>query len=380
LRVFANYDAAEALTRAVDLLREVPESRRRDEEELELTVLLGAARGWGTPDYSRARELSIKLRRAVSPPILRGMAMNSILRLELGDAREHAVALLNAGERDGDPVLVVEGEYVLGVISFWQGEVPEARRHLQEAVDRYSSARRETHLTRYGQDPKVVCLSRLAWTLWFLGYHDEAARARDRALSLADELGHPFSHCYASLYGAIVSQELDDEQSRAGLLRAAETLAVEERFEVLSAWAAVLRHSSYARRGDRQALNAMRTAIRQIEETRRAPLLPYFLALFARACVVAAEPTRGLEAVTTALLETQRTGARYMESELHGLRGELLATSGADAADIDTAFSRAHAIACRQKAKALELRAAQGPCKSAPDRNIAMTRFTAEPP
>jgi hypothetical protein len=121
LRVFANYDAAEALTRAVDLLREVPESRRRDEEELELTVLLGAARGWGTPDYSRARELSIKLRRAVSPPILRGMAMNSILRLELGDAREHAVALLNAGERDGDPVLVVEGEYVLGVISFWQG-------------------------------------------------------------------------------------------------------------------------------------------------------------------------------------------------------------------------------------------------------------------
>jgi hypothetical protein len=39
-----------------------------------------------------------------------------------------------------------------------------------------------------------------------------------------------------------VSQELDDEQRRDGLLGAAETHAVEERFEVLSTWAAILGH------------------------------------------------------------------------------------------------------------------------------------------
>ena len=50
--------------------------------------------------------------------------MNSILRLELADAREDGIALLAAGERDDDPVLIVEGEYVLGVTSFWQGRVP----------------------------------------------------------------------------------------------------------------------------------------------------------------------------------------------------------------------------------------------------------------
>ena len=172
-------------------------------------------------------------------------------------------------------------------------------------------------------------------------------------------MGHPFSRCYASLYGAIVSQELDDEPSRARLLAAAETLAAEERFEVLSSWAAVLRHWSAARRGDRLALNTLRTAIREIEETRRAPLMPYFLTLLARACLVAAEPTQGLETVTTALLDTQRTGARYMESELQRLRGELLMTSGAGAADVETALSLARAIACRQNAAALELRAAR---------------------
>jgi DNA-binding SARP family transcriptional activator len=360
LRVFANHDAADALTRAIDLLREMPENPRRDEQELELTVLRGVARGWGTPDYARARELSIKLGRAISPPILRGMALDSLLRLDVAGAREHAVALLAAGERDGDPVLIVEGEYLLGVTSFWHGEFPDARRHLEEAVDRYSSARSQTHLTLYGQDPKVVCLSRLAWTLWFLGHPDEAAAARDSALSLADELGHPFSRCYASLYGAIVSQELDDEQARDRLLGTAETLAGEERFEVLSTWGAILRHSSVARQGDRDALNAMGTAIREIHETRPGPLMPYLLALLARACLVAAEPKRGLEAVTTALLDTQRTGARYMESELHRLRGELLATSGAAAADIEAAFSLAHEIASHQKAEALQLRAARG--------------------
>jgi hypothetical protein len=227
LRVFANYQAAEALTRGVELLRQLPASRGRDEHELELTVLLGAARGWGSPDYARARDLCVKLGRPVSPPILRGLAMNSILRQSFTDAREEGSALLVAGQRDEDPVLVVEGEYVLGVTAFWEGRFQEARRHLEAAIAAYSPTHRPTHLTVYSQDPQVVCLSRLAWTLWFLGDRDGAAAGRDAALALADELGHPFSRCYASVYGAIVSDALDDEPARARLVAAAERLAAD---------------------------------------------------------------------------------------------------------------------------------------------------------
>jgi DNA-binding SARP family transcriptional activator len=324
LRVFANYEAAEALTRGVDLLRQMPESARRDEQELELTVMLGAARGWGSPDYSRARDLSVKLGRAVSAPILRGMAMNSILQFDFAGAWDSGTALLAAGERDDDPVLVVEGEYVLGVTAFWEGRFGESRRHLQAAIDRYSPAHRETHLTVYSQDPKVVCLSRLAWTLWFLGRPDQAAEARDAAVALADELNHPFSRCYASFYGAIVSEELHDEPERVRLLEAAQSLATatDRRFELFGRWAAALRQASRARRGDAQALIALSTAI-DSETSRLAMLNSYFVALLARACLVVGEPRRGLGAVTTALADTQRTGARYMESELQCLRGEL---------------------------------------------------------
>ena len=70
-----------------------------------------------------------------------------------------------------------------------------------------------------------------------------------------------------------------------------------------------------------------------------------------------ASPGTGLEAMENALDMTRRTGARYLESELLRLRGELLAASGAGAADIEAAFGLALEVARRQEAKALELRA-----------------------
>jgi len=162
----------------------------------------------------------------VSPPILRGLAIGSVVRLELADAREHGVALLAAAEGDQDSMLIVEAEYVLGVTSFWAGEFQESRRHLEEAIERYSPERHEAHIALYSQDPKVVCLSRLAWTLRFLGYPDQAVRTRDAALSLADELGHPFSRCYASVYAAIVSQDLQDELRAEEFIEAGDDVVV----------------------------------------------------------------------------------------------------------------------------------------------------------
>ena len=357
LRVFANDEAAEALTHALNLLGQAPEGPSRDEEELELTIMLGAARGWGSPDYSKARDLCAKLGRAVSPPILRGLALNSLLRLELDDAREDGIALLAAGERDKDPILMVEGEYVLGVTSFWEGELLQSRCHLENAIERYSSERHETHTTLYSQDPKVVCLSRLAWTLWFLGYPDRAAEARDSALSLADELDHPFSRCYASLYGAIVSQDLGDEScepSWSSDRGPRDGRAAVPRDADLGGTSSTL---VSARHGDRDAINSMKAEITRLDETQQTLLNTYFLSLLARASLLVGEPRQGLEAMENALDMTRRTGARYLESELLRLRGELLAASGAGAADIEAAFGLALEVARRQEAKALELRA-----------------------
>jgi DNA-binding SARP family transcriptional activator/tetratricopeptide (TPR) repeat protein len=358
LRVFAYYEAAEALTRAIDVLRTTPEGTRRDEEELELTIMLGATGDWAAPAFARARDLSVELGLALEPPILRGLALNSLLRLDFAQTREHAAALLAAGAREADPMVVVEGEYVIGVTAFWQGAFQESRRHLEDAIALYAPDRGESHVAVYAQDPRIVCLSRLAWVLWLLGHPSEAVEARDSALVLAEELGHPFSRCYAGIYAAIVSQELDDEPRRAGLVEASETLATDEGFDLLRAWAAVLRHWTLARRGDRDAIDAMKAEIDRLEETRQPLLNTYFFSLLARAYLAAGEAAPGLEAVTYALADVQRIGIRYMESELQRVRAELLVASGAGAADIADAFDLAHETARRQDAKSLEVRAA----------------------
>ena len=54
----------------------------------------------------------------------------------------------------------------------------------------------------YGQDPGVACLSYAAWALWFLGYPDQALKRSHEALTLAQELSHPFSLAFALSFAA----------------------------------------------------------------------------------------------------------------------------------------------------------------------------------
>jgi class 3 adenylate cyclase len=366
LRVFANEEAVEAITQALDLLARTHDGPARDAEELELRTMLGVALvalgGYGLvasqQNYLRARDLCFQLGQPVSPPILRGLAISSVTRLELDDAKEHGLALLTAAERDHDSMLMVEAQYALGVTSFWKGEFQNARRHLQEAIAHYSPEHHEAHLALYSQDPKVICLIRLAWTLWFLGYPDQAANARDDALALAEELGHPFSRCYATVYGALISHDLQDTHRFEQLLEAAETLTKNERFHLFHLFATVLRHSTLARNGDPDAIDAMKAAISRIDETGQPLNNTYFLSMLAHAYLRTSNPAAGLDTVTEALDDSHRTNALYAESELQRLRGQLLQAAGADPADIEAAFRLATEIAQRQEAKALELRAA----------------------
>lgn len=365
LRVFANEEAIEALTAALDLLGKMPENRERDEEELELRTILGvplvALGGYGDPsvadDYLKARDLCIGLGRIVSPPILRGLAINSIVKLKLADASEYGTALLAAAEAEQDAMLVVEGRYVLGVSSFWVGEFEECRRQLEEAIARYDPDRSEAHIALYSQDPKVICLSRLAWCLSFLGYAEQAAEARDASVSLAEELGHPFSRCYANYFAAMTSHFLGDDVRGDGFAAAVEAEAIGERLRHWQIQGGFLGSWTLARGGDRSAIEAMYRAIEELEGMGQPLFGSYLHGLIARAWLVLGVSPAALGAVEEALRETQRTGAVYLESELQRLRGEVILAAGATRADVQSAFSMARDVARRQHARLLELRA-----------------------
>ena len=366
LRVYANEEAVEALTSALDLLEQVRESGERAEEELELRTMLGVAlvslRGYGSPavlgNYSLARDLSIRLGRPVSPPILRGLAIGLLVQLDVAGARQAGTDLLEAAERENDPLLLVEGQYVLGVTTFWAGEFLDSRAHLEEAITRYAPERHEAHIALYSQDPKVVCLIRLAWTLRFLGYPEQAAQRRDETLLLADELGHPYSRCFANLYAAVVSHDLDDLPRAAAYLKTTELLATDEQFRLFQIFAEALRCWLLVRDGEFAAIESLKVAIARLDEIRQPLMGTYFTTLLVGAHLLAGDAKSGLETVAAALEQADRSGVVYLDSELHRLRGELLRGSGAPTSEIEAEFRLAYEIAQRQEAKALELRAA----------------------
>ena len=86
---------------------------------------------------------------------------------------------------------------------------------------------------------------------------------------------------------------------------------------------------------------------------------PYFLALFADAPGRADQAAIGLSLLADALDGVERTGVRWIEAELHRLRGELrLALPEPDQSEAEACFRRALAVAHEQQAKLWELRAA----------------------
>ena len=83
---------------------------------------------------------------------------------------------------------------------------------------------RATRRTRavFGHDPQVVCASRLANALWFLGEVDNARATRDQALAFARRSAHAFSTNVAYVFAALLSIDLgehDDFETHAAQLR-----------------------------------------------------------------------------------------------------------------------------------------------------------------
>ena len=158
----------------------------------------------------RALALTARLGEVPSPPLLRSVALRALTRGDFPGATGPGRLLLAEGERLGDPVLVVEAAYLLGVSAFWQGDFGAAREHLTTALAHYRPEDGPVFLVRYGQDPKAVCLSRLANTLYFLGRPEEARVARAEALEWATQIGHPYSRAVTLVFSAVLAIDLGD--------------------------------------------------------------------------------------------------------------------------------------------------------------------------
>jgi hypothetical protein len=69
------------------------------------------------------------------------------------------------------------GHYARGQTSFYMGNFPAARKHLDTAISLYDCGRHGSLAYHFGGvDAGVWCPSYAAWALWYLGYPDQALK------------------------------------------------------------------------------------------------------------------------------------------------------------------------------------------------------------
>jgi predicted ATPase len=200
----------------------------------------------------------------------------------------------------------------------------------------------------------------MAWTLWALGYPEQAVQAGDRALTLASELAHPASLAATLSYAAVLHQFRREEASVQQMAEALIALSTEQgdaerlaRGTILRGWALFVQGQGA------EGIVQMRQGLAALQTTGGQVRRPLFQALLAEAYGAVGQVEAGLQLLAEALAAVEQTGGRFYEAELHRLQAELLLQqTAAPWGEAEASLQQALELAHRQQAKSLELRAA----------------------
>jgi predicted ATPase len=238
------------------------------------------------------------------------------------------------------------------------GEFLPARELLESAINLDDPERHRPLTFRYG-DAGVRCLSYAAWTLWQLGYPDQALKRGNEALASAQRLSHPFSLAFARNFVGFLRQYRREVCAAQETAESTIALCAEHGLTDFLGIATILRGWAMAEQGrNEEGIALIQEGLAAHRATGAQMTRPYFLCLLAEACRETGRLDDGLSALTEALAAADENEIRFYEAETHRLKGELLLKQDdSDAAEAQSCFERAIEIARRQSGKSLELRA-----------------------
>jgi DNA-binding winged helix-turn-helix (wHTH) protein/tetratricopeptide (TPR) repeat protein len=355
-------EAAEHLEHSRALLDGTPESRDRD--ALELRVSLN--HGWSVfqangreevaiPLMERAKELAGRLEDSASlgEALIRLETMH-LVQGDLYDAGNQAAALAPVFDRVPDAALRVLAKELEATTVLLHGRFEEARRLLadlgvfHETDDQTAMEAAHAHLLAFSMG---------SFALWLMGEPDRALALSRRAQRVTERAYDPFDHEQVAMLaeGALLHVWRREPAPAAELAKRA--LAISERrsfakwqgrSELILRWAeAELAPTLPCSRVDE--LVSKPWGMGSVGRTMHAML---FIAMCARL----GRAERALEVIANMLATIERTDERWLEPELHRLRGEVL-KARSDAAEAERSFATAIEIAKKQGSRSLQLRA-----------------------
>jgi predicted ATPase len=365
----AHVEAIAHLRQGLALLQTLPETREHTQREVDMHIALGASliatKGYGAPEveqtYTYARQLCRDLEEPHQLfPVLRGLWSYYLTCANFQTAHALGEQLVTLGQQECDASMLCSAHRALGTTLFFLGAVASAHTHFAQGIALYDPQQHRASAFRHGEDAGVICLSRGAWALWYLGYPDQGLAQSDEAVTLAQQSAYLLSLCVALGESARFHQFRREGHTTQERAESALSVATEQGFPQVRAAGSILRGWALTHQGEaKEGIEQLAQGLTAWRATGAEVSRPYFLALLAEAHGIMGDPEPGLKVLKEALALVDTTGERWYEPELYRLKGELLLQQSSDyQAEAENCFHHALDIARHQQAKSLELRAA----------------------
>lgn len=370
---FAYPEAMFHLTAGLELLNGLPDTPEYCQRRLSLLLKLGtvllATKGQADAAveqvYSQARMLCQQLGDTSQLlQALGGLRKYYVGQGALQTARELGEHCLTLAQQLEDVVPLVNAHYELSNVLFWLGELGLAQTHLERGIALYDPDQHLSHATYGGFDPGVGCRIFSALVLSIMGYPDQALKWCNAAITLAQELSHPYSLAMTLMFAAMFYQLRREPQMVQQYAEETIALAGEQGLARyvgmgmgtgLQGWARVEQGQV------EEGLAQMRHGLTVYTTSGVATSHPYFMALLAEKHGEIGCVHEGLSMLDDAMTMVNKNGLRLWEPELYRLKGELLlALQGGDGKrhkEAEVSLRQAIELARLQQARIWELRA-----------------------
>ena len=359
-------DAIRYAREAIALIPTLPESAERDRQELKTLVLMGpllvGTQGFSAPELKgvlmRAHALSLSA--GETPDIfvvLFGLWGFHYFSGRVREGLEAAQRLLTMAERDGSELAIAGACASMGTTLMWMGEFSAAREYLERSIAIYD--RDVQHYLPMSEASVIPSRCQISWTLWITGSPDQARRRIDEAVSLATQLGRPFSLAFALTFSISLAHFFNDYENVGPTADALIELARENEFPYWLAAGVMCKGRVLAAQGDLTGgLAMLKDGVEALKAAGAELVYSFSLALLAEVYLAMKRPEETLATLDRALERAELLGHRVHEPDLHRLRGEALLLEPRGAVEAERCMRRALEISAQRGALSFELRAA----------------------
>lgn len=337
---------------------------------IELIGVTSAALGWTSNTRLAYLERALKLCEHPDRIVDRVTALSGITAYhyvagDFDQAYEDGCKCLEAAHASEDRVALIEAYRLVGEIQAYRAEFEHSKRLLDQSIALYDvNEHREIAVKQgLGDDPAVVAYLYLSMVLWFLGRGEEALAANMSGHKLAKQVNHLHTEVQAQFYTAQLHWLRRDFSSARRYLQGAEALfrrrsdfrLWQGQTMVLDGWTTAVGE------GRSEGIARLKKGLEILEEEKSGSSIATYEPLLAEAELYAGDLESALYNIDLALSRERRD--RWMESERHRIKGQILSRQGRGAGEVTRSIETAIKVARDLKMPLLELRSTTDLCR-----------------